>query len=280
MGERVLNVGLYERYTITGEAQDFEVQGRIVRELFYLNQFLLPEVPVRIKLFKKNPSFRLHSPEKKPDNTIFSRDVKLHAQYVKVKQKFHEKVQRHLATRPAVYTIYNAIVVNSRQLVAGSRKYVLVNFFDPDRLPNCVVFAMVSHSAYPGDYKANPLNFHHYNLSEISLKIDYQVMTYKLDASRRIYVPLYFASACQWSSKDFECSTNIKYETILGGTAIFPFDLTPNHSTEDIQMTRLQSARLKFIFSTTLTEPVELLVFSEQPKVFHVDKERKFIAVM
>lgn len=70
MGDNFLNIGLDEQYTITREGQDFELQGRIMHELFYLTQFLLPDVPVRIKLYKKNPSFCLLSSDDRPDYKI------------------------------------------------------------------------------------------------------------------------------------------------------------------------------------------------------------------
>lgn len=45
------NVGLLNRYSITERGRTFEMQGRIMHELFYLSQSMLPEVSIKIRLF-------------------------------------------------------------------------------------------------------------------------------------------------------------------------------------------------------------------------------------
>lgn len=62
--------------------------------------------------------------------------------------------------------------------------------------------------------------------------------------------------------------------------AIFSFDLTPNHDTQDIQVARFMNARLELRFSTALFESVELFVFSEFPKVFQINKDKSFIFLL
>ncbi len=62
--------------------------------------------------------------------------------------------------------------------------------------------------------------------------------------------------------------------------AFFPFDLTPNQNNDDIQITGNKTARLELIFNSPLTEPVELLIFSEQPRIFQVDKQKNFTSIL
>lgn len=240
---------------------------------------MLPGVSVRKKLYEKKPSFCLRSPDTFADYWLNLQEVKLRTRYCKVAPKYCEQVQRKLNIKPAVYTIHDATEVRSRQLVAGSRLYTMDNFFNGERIPNRVLFAMVNHDAYIGDYKKNPVNFQHFILEEITSKVDNQLMIYKFDVVKKTYMSLYSALACQWENKDYGCSSDITYEQILLGTTIFPFDLTPNHNTDNIQVPRLQSATLEPRFSAPLKFPVILLVFSEQPRVFHIPKDKQYIAV-
>lgn len=45
-------------------------------------------------------------------------------------------------------------------------------------------------------------------------------------------------------------------------------------------MTRLRSAQLEITFCSALVEPVKLSIFAQQPKNFHIDKDKKFILVL
>ena len=48
------NAGFVARYQITGNEKTFELSGRILHELFFLGQYVLPRVQFKIKLIKKN----------------------------------------------------------------------------------------------------------------------------------------------------------------------------------------------------------------------------------
>lgn len=130
-------------------------------ELLYLSQFMLPEVSIKVRLLKKNLSFCLMSADEKPEYIVDIEEAKLRARYTKIAHKFHGQVQKRFSSKPAVYTIYNSTEVRTRQLVAERRLYSPNNLFGSERVPNHVIFAMVKHSSYLGNYQLNPLNLQH-----------------------------------------------------------------------------------------------------------------------
>lgn len=83
---------MLERYAIIEKGQAFELQGRIMHELFYLTQIMLSEVAIKIKLFTKNSSFFLLPGDDKPNYSTSYEDVKLRIRYVKINPKFHAQV--------------------------------------------------------------------------------------------------------------------------------------------------------------------------------------------
>lgn len=84
-------------------------------------------------------------------------------------------------------------------------------------------------------------------------------------------MPLFIALGFQLWNKDFNTTPYIRNNSVLKGTAIFPFDLPPNQDTEDIQPARNDNVRLEIRFSNALSEPIQLIAFLEQPRVFHFD---------
>lgn len=168
-------------------------------------------------------------------------------------------------------------MVPSQHLVAGSRKYLLDHILDKNfyRAVLCLLWfwTTLAEGIAKQTCRVSAFKF------EQNLAKDNQFMTYKLDVARRIYLLSHSAMACQWGTKNFCCSTGIRCKNILAGKAIFPFDLTQDHSTEDVQVSRHQTTSLESTFSTALLESVELLDFFEQLEVFRIDKERKLTNV-
>ncbi len=56
-----LSIGLKDRYLITKDKKEFEMYGRPMHELFYMNSFILPKASLKIKLYRTKPKFGLMS---------------------------------------------------------------------------------------------------------------------------------------------------------------------------------------------------------------------------
>lgn len=65
-----------------------------MHELFYLAQFMLPEVAIRIRLFIKNASFCLVSHDLKPDYYVDFENARIRARYVKSIQRITAKLKK------------------------------------------------------------------------------------------------------------------------------------------------------------------------------------------
>lgn len=144
------------------------MHGRITHKLFFLKQYLLPGVRLRIKFFRKDASFSLMSPDLFPSYIINSQEVKLSIRCIEVDTKVHASIEKKLNSMPAIYSIYNAADVRTRHILPVYRSYVFDNFFSGERVLNRMIHAMVSREAYIGSYKRNPVNFHHHNIEEMS----------------------------------------------------------------------------------------------------------------
>ena len=65
--------------------------------------------------------------------------------------------------------------VTQNAMPKGSIYRILLGFYDsmiPRALPSKVVFELISQKAANVDYTENPFNFQHFNLSEVTLKVN------------------------------------------------------------------------------------------------------------
>lgn len=228
------------------------------------------------KLHRKDPSFCLMSSDTAPTYKIEFLAVKLNVRYLKVEPKLDNVIHHKLASTPAVYSTYNATDIKARHIQPGSRSCAFEKIFAGERIPNRIVFAIVVHEAYVGSYKRNPLNFYHYNIEEITLSVDATTLNYRIDVKNNIYMELFTPLACEMGNKDFSTTPNILYTEGLEGTAMFPFDLAPNHSTEDLQPLKVQNVRVELKFSEPLPEAIQLIAFVDNQKFFKSIRTKSF----
>lgn len=158
--------------------------------------------------------------------------------FIKLLPTYKVYFERILATKPATYCNYDATDVKTRQLIKDLRLYSVVNFFGGERISNWVLFAPVNHIAYLRSYAKNPFNFDSFGSEEISLFIENQLHTYKIDQGNKNYILLHHAFLTAVGDKNCGVNPCIKYEDVLGGTALFSFNLSPNRDTSNIQVSR------------------------------------------
>jgi hypothetical protein len=277
------NEGLEARYNIaydvaTNLPREFQVIGRLMHEFFFLEEYIIPGVQVRMRLFRKPDSFCLLT--NADDNTQFEiqlTEIKLHYRYVKPFPKYVNAIEKKLSSTAATYAIYDAFDIRARQLQAGMKSFALDNFFDSQVLPNRVIFALVTDENYLGSLKHNPFHFQSFGLEQISVIIENQTLSYKVDFEHGFYGELFMSLSSQMGMKQFDCSPNIKYADMANGLAFFPFDLTASRDTHNAHISTTKNVRVELNFKNFLTQHLQLLILTESPFMFQLDKQRNLI---
>jgi hypothetical protein len=149
-------------------------------------------------------------------------------------------------------------------------------------LPNRVIFALVSTKAYDGDYKLNPFNFHHYDLSEISVLFDNQPLSgfpLKMDYEKSKFAAAYNTLFTGTGRNYSDSGCGIKLADYPNGFCIYSFDLTPDQSSSapywTVQKTGNMSINLRF--NKELPENVTAIIYSEFDNLLEIDKYRNII---
>ncbi|GFS56107.1 uncharacterized protein F54H12.2 [Trichonephila clavipes] len=138
--------------------------------------------------------------------------------------------------------------VKSFALSTGIQSVTIPNSFI-GQLPTRIIMAMVSNTAFNGDFGKNPFNFKHYDIS-------------------------YICAIEGRYHKDQDI--NVSFSEYKDGYTLFAIDLTPDLSADGMHesISRNGNLTIDIKFSKALPETVNLLVYSEYRNTIEIDKNR------
>ncbi len=162
-------------------------------------------------------------------------------------------------------------------LPSGLTNYTLKlnNTAESNHVPKMVVIAQIATQALNGDYNLNALEFEHFNLNKINLKLNgsqipQQPLTPDFDnlLCTRSYVEL-FKNTGKFRTNE----TNlIDRATFIHGCTIFPFDLTPDQCNgHHIHGGSEGTLELDLGWSVALPRPITILVYMTADQVVMIN---------
>ena len=142
---------------------------RIAVDLFDTNQFLPPNVDIKIKLVRSPETFGLlQDPAVAKPFKIVLKDVKLHMRKVLPTLMLRESFKNKLLREPC-YLPFSATRLRHYVIPQGVSSFNITNIAN-GTLPKQVFFVMVHNQAMSHASNKNPFNFQHFNLSSYNLK--------------------------------------------------------------------------------------------------------------
>ena len=170
MNSLTLNSGMVNRYLYTKESQTFELERNLLEDALNLDKYLINGVDKYMKLFRSSTPFVLISTVQSPTYKLEILDVSLKTARVKVDPGIILNHRQQIKETPARY-LMNRSHVTQNVIPKGSTEFYWDSMF-PRALPSKVVLELISQKAANGDYTENPFNFQHFNLSEVTLKVN------------------------------------------------------------------------------------------------------------
>ena len=177
--------------------------------------------------------------------------------------KHIEKLEKQL--QPAIYPI-RRVNMRTFSVATGSLSYNDENLFT-GILPKRVVFGIVSSKAFEGAYNLNPFNFEHKNLKYCSLLVDGKMVPQKpliSDFTNRNSFRNYFSMLQSTGQVFNDDGIDIDRSDYERGYSLICFDLTPDLQENGCyHVIKRGGIRLEMRFATALTEPINVIVYSE-----------------
>ncbi len=257
------NEGLSFRHQLVKSGGIVDMEGPLSIDFFQQERLLLNGVPVSIKLYQSNDSFRLMSA--KPDYKINITDAVLHVCYVRVSPGVLLGHAETLKEHPAKY-YYNDSEIKTFEIGKGQYSYTTDNFFH-GKIPSELYIALAPAQAVNGSYMRNPFNFKHYNLTLCSLTINGQrIFPYLTDFKTSNFVSAYMSL--------FQKTPNISKEEFKSGYTIYVYDLEKQIGGLRQQEKHGQS-RLELRFADPLPQTVTLFLYGRFPRVLNIGGARE-----
>ena len=141
-------------------------------------------------------------------------------------------------------------------------------------IPRRLWVCMVDQDARAGNYKKNPFNFQHYNLSSIQLRVAGKMVpleAIQANFGANKYKHLYFNLFSQMDNLFDDRGNGITYEDFKQGFAIFAFDLTADlEDGEHMELTKRGTVDLVLRFKTGTPNAISLIHMAEFENIISI----------
>ncbi|XP_063707912.1 uncharacterized protein F54H12.2-like [Culicoides brevitarsis] len=274
------NAGIKDRRRLFGQYGGYkkvELVGKIHSDIFNIDRFLPSGIDLRVSLIKEKENFYMMGENSTGSIKILEANLTLDHKVInpEILAAHHYTLNSRNMIIPFTRTSVKQFTINSG-LSSVSLDNVIMG-----KLPNSLVFGMVSHAAYNGSRTENPFNFSHFRLQNFSLYVNgEQTPTKPLSFSfgdegnicTQGYVSLFKALGL-WREDRGHQITRSKFEN---GYFLLAFDLTADHNFTDScgNMTQEGTIRLEFKFDDPLTAPITCLVYSESDACMEIDRNK------
>ena len=276
MDSVTLNSGFINRYEYTKESRTFELEGNLLEDTLNLEgKLLINGVDIYMKLFRSSAPFLVMSGETSPNYKVKIVDVYFKTARVKLDPGVILNHRRQIRETPAKYVINRSNVIQN-VIPKGSTEFYWDGIF-PKAIPSKVVFGLLSQTSVNGDYTKNPFNFQHFNMTEVSLKVN-GVEVYgtplKLDFGvNRNYSTTYLRLFEIYENT----SLNISYKDFGAGYSLIAFSLDPclEFQEDFINLVKHGNARLEIRFKTPTAETINCVCYYQSQAILAVDEARE-----
>ena len=267
------NVGWKNRQLRTKNSNIFDTSSPITADFLRANNHMAPGNKLSIKMYKARDGFILNTADARRYKFEIL-DLKLFYACVRLKESIPPpKIERYLCPRTEVRRF---------PVPQGSQTFNCT-FHHGGKLPKQVVIAQVETAAVEGDYKKNPLNFQHFGLNRLNLRINgRQVPSEPLKPDFAAATPLvareYNHIFMNTGKYRVNRSNVVTEDQFCGGATVFPFDLNPDLCNGyHLHPSKPGVGEIEVAWEEALAEPITILVHTTYDEVYlHKKHENDF----
>ena len=175
----VLNTGLGTRNEWTKTSKTVELLGRIHSDLFNQEKLILNVngVDLTVKLHRHKPEFCLLSVDAALAYKIIIVDAILYVKKIELTPSVFNAINTVLNDKNAQYAITRT-TPKVFTVPRGQQSQHIDNAFLGE-IPKRIAISVMDNDSYNGNYKKNPFNFQHYNLTQIGISVNGEEVPFK-----------------------------------------------------------------------------------------------------
>ena len=273
------NSGLNKRYAISKTGKGVTYKTKIAVDILQQKKYLLPGVPINIKLYPASDLFCLMYEKQVGDavSKSFSYDIMdaaLVVPHVKVNPGLFIAHNELLKSEMALYP-YTRSEIKSYNITKGAQSWSMDSIFQ-DSIPHRLVIALVESQSYIGNNLKNPFDLKNLNLNYLDFQVDGQSNGNEVlqpNYTTGNYVGVYSRLLDSTPTNQKEIP-NISYYDFKRGYAIYVLDVNKRIEGDYTKPVRRGQTRLNIKFSTTLTNDVSVIVYGTFDSLMKIDHSK------
>ena len=274
------NKGFVDRMAWTKDSKEVTFIGPVYCDFFRQSRYLLSQTDMRLKFTLNRPEFALMGLGVGTDFKFAITKAVLRVRRVTVNPSVINGHSIGLDRQNAIYPVLHTDIKNFT-IPKGQSNYTKDNLY-PLEAPKMLMIAMITNESFNGDYKKNPYNFHHFNLSRLGLfanGIAIPGRPVTPDFKRGTYVESYVDMMDAYHYFNTDDTNGLTYEDFGGGFTIYAFDLTPDKSVTDHRkhLVSLSNLRLELKFDSPLPETINVILHATFDSHIEITKLRDVI---
>lgn len=269
------NTGFTKRKALASGSKILDLTGPLHFDLASQNKLIPNSVSVRIKLERIKDSFVLMAAAddyklELLSASLYVRKVDVVASVMLAQEKALSKGVMKIPIR--------RVEVKTFALSKSLQSHTLPNAFLSD-LPSRVIICLVLNESYNGKISQNPFNFTHFNMNYLCLVSNGRMIpakpykpNYESNAFARAYLSMFTNLGRYHRSQNIP----IHFNEYPLGYNFYVFDLTPDFAGNESHKSVNKSGNIAIDIkcSSTLTETVNLIVYSEFRDSIDIDSSR------
>ena len=256
-----------------------ELQGRIHSDLFNQEKHILNGVDLVVKLHRHKPEFCLPSGDTAPAYKITIVDPIFYIKKIELTPSVFNAINTVLNGKNTQYAITRT-TPEVFGVPRGQQSQHIDNALLGE-IPKRIAICMIDNDFYNGNYKKNPFNFQHNNLTHIGISINGEDVPFKplkLNFDDKLFVTAYSILFSGTGKKLYGNSGSIiKREDYSEGYTIIVTDLTSFEIGDNFDLKEEGTLSIDLIFKSPLAATINVLVYVEYDNVIKIDSNRNVI---
>ena len=273
--QNILHSGMVDRYVYFMQSKPVELIGPLMADICQQNRFLLNGIEIQIKLWPSKDIFRLFTKEENPGYKLEIMDATLKVCKVTPTPALLIGHGNALKESNALYP-HQKTQLKTFNISKGLYNFMLDDLFQ-GQVPSRVVVAMVTSKAFNGDYKLNPYNMQHFDISTLGIYVDDESVPGKPlqmnFADGREWMAAYHAMYAGLNRDGQDWGNDIDQNDFFGGSALFVFDLLPG----DQPALQKSNVKIEGIFKEALSENITVIIYAKFPSMLEITEARSVV---
>ena len=248
-------------------------------DLLYQQKLTPNGVDLTVKPHCHKPEFCLLSVDTTPAYKITIVDAILYVEKIELTPSVFNAINTLLNDKNAQYAITRTTPPKVFTVPRGQQSQHIDNAFLGE-IPKRIAICMMDNDSYNGNYKKNPFNFQHYNLTQTGISVNGEEVPFKPMKLNFDDKPIVTACNTLFSSTGKlhgNSGSIIKREDYSEGYPIIVADLTPLTTGDNFDLKAKGTLSIDLVFKSPLAATINVLVYAEYDNVIEIDTNRNII---